>query len=143
MAKQHNCNPIYKHLRQKLRATPTDTERFLWQHLRARSLEDCRFLRQYSIGNYIVDFYCPSHRIVVELDGSQHMDQKKYDDDRTKYIESQGNVMLRFWDNDVLNNINGVLEIIRRGILERTPPNLPLSQGEEIKEGSLGEKIIC
>ena len=100
-----------EHARQ-LRRDATDAERRLWSALRDRSSE-YRFRRQYPIGRFIVDFACTRHRLIVEADGSQHADS---DDDRwrTAWLEEQGWRMLRFWNNEVLANTNGVVETILR-----------------------------
>lgn len=71
---------------------------------------DYKFRRQHSIGKYIVDFYCPEKKLIIEIDGSQHIDiQREYDIERDKYLKNLGFKILRFWDNDVNNNLEGVL----------------------------------
>lgn len=102
-----NLNKFAKTLRKQ----STDTEIFLWQHLKAKRLGGFKFRRQEPIGRYIVDFVCHEKGIVVECDGHQHIDSIK-DQERDRCFSSQGYQVLRFWDNDVLQNINGVLEII-------------------------------
>jgi len=74
------------------------------------------FRRQHAVGNYIPDFYSPKAKLVIELDGSQHLKQEKYDDERTKYLESQGYKVIRFWNNDVMNNIEGVIIAINEAL---------------------------
>lgn len=93
----------------KLRKGQTDAEKLLWTKLRGRQLVDQKFYRQYPIGKYIVDFYCPEKKLIIELDGSQHLLKKEYDAARSEFLETHGLTVLRFWDNDVLNNIKGVL----------------------------------
>ncbi len=107
-------NNKYKPLRQTLRRNQTDAERKLWNAIRGRQLLNLRFLRQFSVGNYILDFYCPEKKLAIELDGGQHADElhKKLDLDRTRYLNEQGIKVIRFWNNDVLNNIVGVGESI-------------------------------
>jgi len=95
-----------------LRKSPTNAERLLWQHLRRRRLAGFRFRRQHSIGPYICDFACLEAAIVVELDGSQHVEQSDYDERRDAFLRSQGFRVLRFWNNDVLVQINVILETI-------------------------------
>jgi len=95
-----------------LRKNPTNAERLLWQHLRRRRLAGFRFRRQHSIGPYICDFACLEAAIVVELDGSQHVEQSGYDERRDAFLRSQGFRVLRFWNNDVLVQINVILETI-------------------------------
>jgi very-short-patch-repair endonuclease len=95
-----------------LRKNPTNAEHLLWQHLRRRRLAGFRFRRQHSIGPYICDFACLEAAIVVELDGSQHVEQSDYDERRDAFLRSQGYRVLRFWNNDVLVQINVILETI-------------------------------
>ncbi|MBU2220239.1 endonuclease domain-containing protein, partial [Patescibacteria group bacterium] len=106
--------------RRELRKNFTDAERKLWSRLRNKQLFGFKFFRQYSVGPYIIDFYCPSIRLGVEADGSQHSTTRKiYDERRTRYLEQFNIVVLRFWDNDILKNTDGVLLEISRNL---TPP---------------------
>src|ERR1700741_2163308 len=90
-----------------MRATPTDAERKLWWHLRHRmKLPDSHFRRQVRLGNYIVDFANHAERIVIEVDGSQHAARSAEDSARTKFLEREGYRVLRYWNNDVLGNID-------------------------------------
>ncbi len=98
-----------KHLRQNM----TDTEKVLWYRLRDRQVIGCKFRRQHCIGNYVVDFYCADKNLIIELDGGQHASQTGYDNQRTKYLELQGYKVIRFWNNEVLANLEGVLLKIR------------------------------
>lgn len=91
----------------------TDAERCLWQRLRSRQLEGCKFRRQEVIEPYIVDFVCYGPKLIVELDGGQHLEQAEYDAKRTAYLESYGYSVRRYWNNDVLLNTDSVLEDIR------------------------------
>lgn len=118
--------PTFKLRRRSLRKNQTDSERLLWSKLRNKQLLGHKFFRQYSIGPFIADFYCPKMRLAIELDGGQHSDDliKEYDKKRTQYLDSKNIVVIRLWDNEVLQNIQGVLETI---IKEVTPPNLPLN----------------
>ena len=100
-----------------LRKRPTDAERLLWKQLRLKQLEGLKFRRQQPIDNYIVDFVCFERRIVVEVDGGQHAIQKEDDILRDTYLTQQGFQVLRFWNNEVLQNINGVLEVIKERCL--------------------------
>ncbi|MEL1264710.1 endonuclease domain-containing protein [Pseudoxanthomonas putridarboris] len=120
-------------LQQRLRNQPTKAEHRLWQHLRSRQLAGCKFRRQHPFGDYILDFACLERKIVVELDGSQHADDVPYDTGRTRFLESAGFKVLRFWNNEVFDNIEGVVEVILDSLISRTttpsPPNPPL-EGE-------------
>ena len=97
----------------ELRRKSTDAERFLWRHLRAKQLEGLKFRRQQPIGDYIADFVSFDKQVIVEVDGSQHAVRRAKDDQRTKWLEERGFKVLRFWNNDVIKNIEGVLETIR------------------------------
>ena len=112
-----------------LRKRLTDTERFLWSQLRARQIEGCKFRRQTPIGKYIVDFVCHEQRVIVEVDGGQHSEKAEEDRIRDKWLGEQGYRILRFWNNEVLTNIEGVLEVIRDNC-KSPPPLNPLPRGE-------------
>ena len=90
----------------------TDAEQTLWRHIRGRQLESYKFRRQAPIGSYIVDFVCFEKRLVLEVDGGQHAENEPYDDKRSKWLESQGFKVLRFWNNEVLQDIEAVKEVI-------------------------------
>ena len=92
-----------------LRKRMTDVEQLLWYKIRSRQLRNYRFRRQHPIGRYIVDFICLETKLIIELDGGQHADQKKYDNIRDIFLTQQGFNILRFWNNEVLNNLDGVL----------------------------------
>jgi very-short-patch-repair endonuclease len=94
--------------RKKLRKSATPQEVILWSHLR-RSALGFKFRRQYSIGPYIVDFYCPEKKLVVELDGWQHAERVEHDAARTAYLESLGLSVVRFWNDDVNKNLDNVV----------------------------------
>jgi very-short-patch-repair endonuclease len=101
-----------------LRQDATDAERRLWSALRDRRLSGYRFRRQYPIGRFIVDFACTRHRVTIEADGSQHADSEA-DRERTTWLEDQGWRVLRFWNNDVLTNTNGVVETILKELTKK------------------------
>ena len=82
----------------ELRNNPTEAERSLWQHLRLRQLGGHKFRRQQSLGPYIVDFVCLEKRLIIEVDGGQHSEQKAYDAERNTWLEVQGFHVLRFWN---------------------------------------------
>jgi BirA family biotin operon repressor/biotin-[acetyl-CoA-carboxylase] ligase len=98
----------------KLRRTSTEAEARLWPHLRSRQLDGVKFTRQFVIGPHIADFAARDLRLAIELDGGQH--DEASDAPRTRLIEAHGYRILRFWDNDVLANTEGVLEAIRQEI---------------------------
>jgi very-short-patch-repair endonuclease len=102
----------------KLRQSSTHAERRMWSALRDRRLLRYKFRRQHPIGLYIIDFACTRHALVIELDGGQHADDPA-EIRRTAWLEGQGWRVLRFWNNDVLGNTDGVIEAILR-ILQRT-----------------------
>ena len=104
----------------KLRTNSTDTEKYLWKYLRGRQLEGFKFRRQHPIGKYIVDFINLERKIIIEVDGGQHLENKK-DKLRDKWLEEQGYEVLRFWDNEVLTNIEGVMESIRKKLYSPSP----------------------
>jgi very-short-patch-repair endonuclease len=94
----------------QLRSQLTDAERKLWYNIRARRFQGIKFRRQVPLGPFIVDFLCDRARLVIELDGGQHGERKTSDALRTQWLESQGYSVIRYWNNEVLNNIEGVLE---------------------------------
>ncbi len=101
---------------QELRQNTTPAEMKLWTYLRRQQIKDVSFRRQHAIGCYIVDFCAPSQKLVIELDGSQHLDQVEYDAERTNFLKSKGYRILRFFNNDVMNDIEGVVKIIMEAI---------------------------
>lgn len=98
----------------ELRNTATDAERVPWKHLRGRRLSGFKFRRQYPIAGHIADFACIEARLVIELDGGQHIDQQAYDAERTRKLEVNGYQVLRFWNDDVLLRTIAVLDEILR-----------------------------
>ena len=102
-------------LARRLRIHSTDAEKLLWRHLRSRQLEGAKFIRQFPIGNHIADLACREAHLAIEVDGGQHGEE--VDADRTRSIESFGYRVIRFWNNDVLANVDGVLEVIRAELL--------------------------
>ena len=104
-----------------MRHNPTDAEQRLWQRLRAAQVEPYKFRRQYPIGPYIADFACMSHRVAIEADGGQHAENPA-DAERTAHLEKGGWKVLRFWNNDILQNIDGVLQVIIDELHQRQKP---------------------
>ena len=111
-----------------LRKNMTDAERHIWARLRMKQLNGYQFYRQKPVGDYIVDFYCPRAKLVIEVDGGQHFSDEmtKYDRIRDEYMSSLGLRVLRFTNTDVLTDIEGVMESIRGKI----PLSPPFSKGE-------------
>jgi very-short-patch-repair endonuclease len=97
----------------ELRKNSTDAERLLWRQLRAKQLEGLKFRRQEPIGRFIVDFVCYEKSLIIEADGGQHAVEAEKDAERTQWLNSQGFHVLRFWNHEILTNIDGVLEVIR------------------------------
>ncbi len=106
-------NPKTMHFAGELRRNPTPAEQKLWAVLRNQQIDGIRFRRQHAIGNFIVDFCAPRQKLVIELDGSQHLEQHEYDDERTTFLQSQGYQVLRFWNKDVMNNLRGIVTAIQ------------------------------
>ena len=104
----------------QLRRDTTDAEALLWGHLRSRQLDGAKFVRQHPIDRYIADFCCRGARLVVELDGGQHADNTA-DEVRTRVIEANGYTIIRFWNHDVLGNIDGVLTEIQSALRDARP----------------------
>ena len=122
-----------------LRKRPTDAEQLLWMHSRMKQMEGLKFRRQQPIDNYIVDFVCFENRIVIEVDGGQHAAENSKDRERDSYLQQFGFKVLRFWNNEVLQNTNGVLEIIRENCLSH-PPLTPLPSREGKESGIQSER---
>ena len=113
-----------------LRRNMTDAERQLWRILRLRQMNGRRFRRQVPLGRYIADFVCHEARLVLEIDGGQHEPVSEREAERTAFIQSEGYRVLRFWNNEVLANLEGVYAVIV-GELDRSPPPKPSPiQGE-------------
>ncbi len=106
----------------QLRKRPTKAEARLWSKLRRKQLAGPRFRRQAPTGPDIVGFFCPPAKLVVELDGGQHADEREYDNRRTKWLEARGYQVLRFWNNEAFENIEGVLSEIQRSFRVPPPP---------------------
>ncbi len=119
----------------KLRKEMTESEGILWNRLRRKQLPGVQFYRQKPIGNYIVDFFAPSARLVIEVDGSQHVEKSGMmkDKRRDEYLKGQGLLVLRFVDSDVLRETEAVMELVFRRLSDRIsaeiPPLPPFSKG--------------
>ncbi|MBU1033074.1 MAG: endonuclease domain-containing protein [Patescibacteria group bacterium] len=107
-------DPSFKAKRRFLRKDQTDVEGLLWSRLRSKQIDGLKFYRQFSVGKYILDFYCVKIKLAIELDGGQHSDplNSQYDKNRTDYLEGKDIKVLRFWNNEVIENLDGVLKSI-------------------------------
>ena len=127
--------PELTHFAKRLRKNSTKAEARLWSRLRARQMQGIKFRRQQPIENYIVDFVSFQKRVVIELDGGQHAVDNNKDKERDKFLTNSGYNVLRFWDNEVFENIEGVLEMImqkcHKGI---SPSPNPSRQGRGVKD---------
>ncbi len=107
-----------KERRQELRKNLTPSEARLWKYIQRKQLNGKKFRRQYSVGGYVLDFYCPECKLAIEIDGSSHDSKMKhqYDEERTKFLNAVGIRVIRFRNIDVLKNIDEVLEEIKRSL---------------------------
>ena len=122
----------------RLRRDLTDTERELWSILRSRQFEGAKFRRQQPIGPFIADFVCQEQRLIVEADGGQHADSNS-DASRTTFLESRGYRVLRFWNNDILESLDGVARAIAAALATPHPAQAsPESPSPSRGEGSFG-----
>ena len=115
-----------------LRRNQTPAERKLWRSLRGRQLDGFEFRRQFPMGEFCVDFCCRAQRLIVELDGAQHGEASGIaaDEKRTMLLVARGYRVMRFWNEQILTNLDGVLEMILKE-LKQPPPNLPLVRGRD------------
>ena len=122
-------DPTLKSRRRELSRNQTDAEKALWVCLRSKQFYGMKFFRQYSIGPYILDFYCPTAKLAVELDGGQHnqCENKEYDESRSEYLKAQGIKVARFWNHEVLLDIQGVLDGLALKVIRPNPPSSPLT----------------
>jgi very-short-patch-repair endonuclease len=102
---------VFAHSKE-LRHNTTPAEQKLWTALRVCQPENVHFRRQHAIGNYVVDFCASRQKLIIELDGGQHLEQETYDQERTEFLQAKGYRVLRFWNNDVLSDLNGVTQVI-------------------------------
>ncbi len=118
----------------KLRAGATEAERKLWQHLKAQKVMGTRFNRQFPVGQYICDFVSRSRKLIIEIDGGHHgrSVERTYDARRTAFLRAQGYHVIRFWNSDILDNVEGVLRRI-----ERAMEDMPSPGPSRKREGSL------
>ena len=122
------------HKARQLRSHQTDAEMRLWHRLRGKQL-GIAFRRQYPVGPYITDFACTSLGLIIELDGGQHADAKDFDARRDAYLQAKGYKVLRFWNNEVMDNLDAVLRVLWREIeassQQHSPSQPPPQAGEE------------
>ena len=130
-------------LARSLRHEQTDAERKLWTRLRARQIKGAKFRRQHSIGRYIADFCCIEHRLIVEVDGGQHAAQVHADRVRTEDLHLQGYRVLRFWDHEVLSDLDVIVCCISDVLSHPHPDPLPSKgRGEAVRRG-LGKRVTA
>ena len=115
MPKQRTTASGYQRAHE-LRKEPTPFEARLWAYLRRKAVHGIPFRRQHAIGPYIVDFCCLKRKLVIELDGSQHLEQADYDAERTAFLEADGYRVLRFWNNEIERDLNGVMAAIESAL---------------------------
>jgi len=123
---------LNKPLVKALRRHPTEAEKKLWRHLRNRQISGAKFRGQQPFGPYILDFYCAESKLAIELDGGQHGMTKhtRQDEQRDEYLKQEGVTVLRFWNNQIFEEVEGVLDMIYATLESRTPHPNPLPQGE-------------
>ena len=132
-------NPNLKALARNLRVNLTDSEQRLWSQLHRKQILGVPFYRQKPLGNYIADFYAPKAKLVIEIDGSQHLEttQAEHDQQRTVYLERQGLRVLRFTTLEVLQELEAVTETIYRAVQETiNPPNPLYKRGDKKRHPS-------
>jgi very-short-patch-repair endonuclease len=113
--------PILTDAAKELRKNATEAEKFLWQRLHAKQLHGFKFRRQEQIGRFIVDFVCYERKLIVEADGGQHAVELEKDAERTAWLHSQGFKVLRFWNHEILTNLEGVLMEIEQHLNPPSP----------------------
>ena len=116
--------PALKQRRQELRHNQTEAEKTFWAHVRNGQFYGMRFFRQYSIGPYILDFYCPALKLAVELDGGQHtqIENRGYDATRSEYLKAQGIDVIRFWNHEVSFDVDSILTKLAEKVSPSVPP---------------------
>jgi very-short-patch-repair endonuclease len=121
----------YLDIKRRLRSTMTGPETRLWSKLKARQFQGLKFRRQHGIGPYIVDFYCPEQSLVIEVDGDSHADADQIvkDRQREQYLQSRGLRVIRYINDDIVNNLDGVLEDLAGKISSGSTSPAPPYQG--------------
>jgi very-short-patch-repair endonuclease len=140
MKGQTNPSILVPKLQRRLRSASTDAERLLWRRLRTRQLDGCKFRRQHPFGDFVLDFVCLERMVAIELDGSQHAECIEADAVRTAFLKRAGFRVLRFWNNQVFDDGDGVVEAILQSLVasrEHHPHPSPPLEGEGVEqEGS-------
>ena len=121
--RQVNNKPLLKEFRKQLRTNGTAAEATLWIQLKNRQLEGRKFRRQFSVDNYILDFYCPAEKLAIELDGHYHFTTEgfEYDEIRTKFLNEKGIKVIRFENSEVFDELESVLEVIKSNFTTHAP----------------------
>ncbi len=135
---------ILTSLAKELRHTQTEAEGVLWSKLRNKQLDGIKFRRQQPLGGYIVDFVSLDKKLIIEIDGGQHSEEQaiKQDGQRTKWLENEGYRVIRFWNNDVLENLEGVIMEIQEKLDDRYHPHLnPLPSRERKRSKTCSKEI--
>lgn len=151
--KMNRISPTIKSYARQLRSEMTDAEQKLWQHLRMRQIAGLKFRRQHPCGPFILDFACLQIKLAIEVDGGQHNENKQKDIERTLYLQKNGWTVLRFWNNEVLQEIDAVLMVIHQSCHLRPShiqhihsqhnhphPSLPPEMGKEVGKQAVGEQ---
>ncbi|WP_425618348.1 endonuclease domain-containing protein [Anatilimnocola sp. NA78] len=120
MPTKRNRTPLFVGRSREMRHQLNDAEAMVWNAVRDRKLGNFKFRRQYSLGNYIADFYCAEARVIVELDGETHVGKEEYDATREDWMTSQGICVMRFQNDDVYDSLEELLEVLWRKCVERT-----------------------
>ena len=122
-----------------LRRDATDAEQFLWKRLRSREIVGYKFVRQQPIGRYIVDFVCREKRLIIEVDGGQHA-ENAWDQTGDAWLGEHNYRVLRFWNNEIMSNIDGVLQTIVDALCTGAPPHPVFALGENRPLPASGER---
>ena len=107
---------IQRERRRGLRENQTEAEILLWERIRDRKLNGLKFRRQYGVGPYILDFFCSDKRIAIELDGEQHKNNQEYDTERDLYLNDKDIKVLRFWNEELIRDIEGILKRVEESV---------------------------
>jgi len=113
-----------------LRKRSTDVEQLLWRNIRAGQIDGVKFRRQQPIGPYIVDFVSLGNGIIIELDGGQHKTSQEEDEERDAWFRKQGFTVLRFWNSEVIQDMNAILEVVKNSLIEAPSPLPSPTRGE-------------